>query len=173
MLHIKKLTKNSFNFLLNFSIKEYTNDLFNYGEAKDLKRAEALANKEVRKLVPKGLETKNQFMHRVKDDGQTVGWLWYQVIDEGKTGFLLYVFIEPKFRGKGLGKELLKLFEEEVEKRGVSELVLYVFIGNKIAVDLYQKNGWFIVKESGFYDAIKSTRYKMVKKIQSLENGDE
>ncbi len=165
MLQIKKLTKNGFNFLLNFSIKKYTNDLFNYGEAKDLKRAEELARKEITRLVPRGVDTKNQFMYRVKDDNQTVGWLWYQIVDEGKTGFLLYIFIEPKFRGKGLGKKLLKLFEEEAEKRGVSELVLYVFMENKVAVDLYQKNGWFVIKESGFYDATKSTRYEMVKKL--------
>lgn len=165
MLHLKKLTKNGFNFLLNFSIKEYTKDLFNYGEAKDLKRAEELSRKEIIRLVPKGVDTKDQFMYRAKEDDQTVGWLWYQLVDEGKTGFLLYIFIEPEFRGTGLGKKLLQLFEEDVAKQGVSELVLYVFIDNKIAVDMYQKNGWFIVKEAGFYDATKSTRYKMTKKM--------
>lgn len=165
MLTLKKLTKNNFNFLLKFTIGEYSNDLFQYGEAKTRERAVDLATKEITNLVPKGVDTRNQFIYRVKNNHDTIGWLWHQMVDEGKTGFLLYIFINKEFRRKGLGEQLLKLFEKEAQDLGASELILYVFIDNTPAVKMYQKNGYFIVKESGFYDATKSTRYKMAKKL--------
>lgn len=166
MLTLKKLTMNNFNFLLKFTIQEYGGDLFNYGEATDRKRAEILARKEITNLVKQGLDTPNQYIYRVKKEHETIGWLWYQMTDAGKTGFLLYIFINKEHRRKGYGEELLKLFEKEAEDRGADNLILYVFLENTPAVRMYKKNNYFIVKEAGFYDATKSTRYKMAKRLR-------
>ena len=165
MLKLKKITTTNLNFLLKFTIGEYSNDLFRYGEATDRNRSVELATKEIMNLVHRGIDTPNQFIYRVKDDHQTVGWLWHQLVEQGKTGFLLYIFINQEFRRRGLGEKLLKLFEKEAADQGANELILYVFIDNVPAVKMYQKHGYFIVKEAGFYDATKSTRYKMTKKL--------
>lgn len=165
MLTLKEITTNNFNFLLKFTINEYTHDLFNYGEAKTMGRAAELASKEIRRLVPKGKDTPNHYIYRVKRDRDTIGWLWYEMTEEGKTGFLLYIFIDEKFRGQHLGSELLQLFEDEAKKRGADNLVLFVFVDNDRAVKMYQQYGWHIIKEAGYYDATRSTRYKMAKQL--------
>lgn len=165
MLTLKNITTNNFNFLLKFCIEEYTQDLFNYGEAKTEERARELATKEITRMVPKGKETPNHYIYRVKRDHDTVGWLWYEMTEEGKNGFLMYIYIDEQFRGQHLGSELLKIFEDEAKKRGAESLTLFVFVDNSRAVKMYQDYGWMIIKEAGYYDATRSTRYKMVKQL--------
>jgi len=165
-LILKPLTKSAFNYFLRFSIDDYGHDLFRYHEVMDPDRAMKVGADEIMPLVPQGVNTKNQFMYRVKDGDITVGWLWYQLVDDGKTCFLLYIYTEKEHRGKGYGKAILKLYEDMAKKHGAQDLIFFVFQKNTPAVNLYKKTGYTILKESGFYEAKEHTRYKMFKKVK-------
>lgn len=62
------------------------------------------------------------------------------------------IFIgNKKYRGKGLGKIVLKLMLEEIRKTTLAEKIdLYVFEWNKVALNLYKKEG-FIIQPKKYY----------------------
>lgn len=54
--------------------------------------------------------------------------------------FIDLLYLPPELRSRGLGKELLRRFEEEGRKRGCVAAFLYTI--NFQAPDFYKKNGW-------------------------------
>lgn len=54
--------------------------------------------------------------------------------------FLDVFFLPEEFRGKGLGTEILKKFEDEGRKRGCRSAFLYTLSFE--APDFYARNGW-------------------------------
>jgi RimJ/RimL family protein N-acetyltransferase len=56
-----------------------------------------------------------------------------------------------KYRGKGLGKQLLELMIDEIQKiKSTEKVELRVFEWNKNAIKLYEKTGFIIQPESTF-----------------------
>lgn len=163
-MELKTLTDKNFNFLLDYSIKEYADFLFKFGEVMDPKRAFQISSKEVTKIVPDRLNTPNHFIYRLKDGHHSVGWLWYQILGDGKVAFLQYIHIDPTYRRKGYAEQALKCFEEDSDKKGAFAKELTVFIKNEPAVNLYKKTGYSIVQTVGFYEAKTVTRYRMTKR---------
>src|SRR4029453_9727851 len=58
------------------------------------------------------------------------------------VGFLYDIEIESAFRGRGLGRQLMLLIEEEARRRGFTEIRLNVFGGNELARSLYRSLGY-------------------------------
>ena len=60
------------------------------------------------------------------------------------------MYIHPKFQGKGIGTEILKVVEKEAKKRGIKKLILYT---HNPAFKFYLKNKYNIIeiftKDSG------------------------
>lgn len=55
----------------------------------------------------------------------------------------LGIVIKKKVRGKGLGKKLFqKIIEKAVKKLKIKIIILYVYSGNEIAINLYKKMGF-------------------------------
>lgn len=52
------------------------------------------------------------------------------------------VFISSEFRGKGLGKKLIKFALEELKRRKAPKVFLYVAANNEIAICLYKRIGF-------------------------------
>ena len=61
-------------------------------------------------------------------------------------GYILNVFVEPKYRGRGLAMELMGRAEEEFRKRG---LVYEVLHASKKGRPVYEKLGWVVMPEMG------------------------
>ena len=57
-----------------------------------------------------------------REGDRAVGYLIYQVL-WGNTPFLALVRVLPKYRGKGLGRQLLSVCEEKLKKDGFRALV--------------------------------------------------
>lgn len=68
------------------------------------------------------------------------GYIIYKM--EEKSVYLDALFIEEKFRAKGIGKKALNLFEKEILEKGLDEIELFVFAHNSIAFTLYEKMGY-------------------------------
>jgi len=52
------------------------------------------------------------------------------------------VAIFPEFRGRGLGRRLMLVAEEQARGRGYGKLSLIVYEGNEIARGLYERLGY-------------------------------
>jgi ribosomal protein S18 acetylase RimI-like enzyme len=58
------------------------------------------------------------------------------------VAWLYDIAVEPELRGRGLGRALLRLVEDEVRAEGVSRIELNVFGDNSPARRLYESAGY-------------------------------
>ena len=77
------------------------------------------------------------------DDGQLVGFFCYSVNLETNEGMLKFIMIDPKYRGKGYGREMLKLaVKYAFEITNVQAVQLNVFPENTRAKRCYESVGF-------------------------------
>ena len=65
-----------------------------------------------------------------------------RVEKEDDTGHISLLYLEPAFRGKGLGAKLIAHAEEECRRRGLPQIRLYVAVVNHRARRFYAKCGY-------------------------------
>lgn len=76
-------------------------------------------------------------------NGKVVGFFCYSVNVDNNNGFLKLVIIDHNLRGKGYGKEMLKLaLQYAFEITGVKLVQLNVFDNNAAAKHCYEKVGF-------------------------------
>ena len=61
--------------------------------------------------------------------------------DENR-GWIEYLAVHPSFRGKGIGRQLVKQIEQRLSTKGCDELGLLMHSGDRIATDFFQKLGY-------------------------------
>ncbi|CAN5373298.1 hypothetical protein BH09PSE2_BH09PSE2_06920 [soil metagenome] len=61
-----------------------------------------------------------------------------------RRAYVLNIFVEPDFRGRGLAQQLMKLCEDESRARGVSYMVLHA---SPMGAPFYDKMGWVRTNE--------------------------
>jgi ribosomal protein S18 acetylase RimI-like enzyme len=78
--------------------------------------AEEKAQRDTAETLPQGLATPGQLIFRVEADGDAVGWLWIALQSsrtEPGVGFIYDIAVDAAFRGRGYGREAMKLAEDE------------------------------------------------------------
>ena len=73
----------------------------------------------------------------------------YKVIS-GNKGWIEDVVVDTEFRGRGIGRKLMKKLLDEAKKKNLSELLLFSADHRKAAIGLYSDLG-FKRKDSGLY----------------------
>ena len=82
--------------------------------------------------------------------GEIIGHAALLETDEPHVLAMSYLFIRPDRRGRGLGRELIRLLEDEArESPGVQALRLRVRTYNPRAVHLYQTAGFAQAEQDG------------------------
>ena len=77
------------------------------------------------------------------EDGRLIGFFCYSVDPETNTGMLKFVMINPEYRGKGYGKEMLKLaVKYAFDITNVQAVQLNVFPENARAKRCYETVGF-------------------------------
>lgn len=111
-----------------------------------LSEAQKKADDDMGKLLPDGLNSKDQFLFTMKDGTRGVGILWYGVrgAEDNRKAFIYDIVVNVEERGKKFGERALQLLEIEVKKHGLSSIGLHVFGHNLIARKLYEKLGYEI-----------------------------
>jgi ribosomal protein S18 acetylase RimI-like enzyme len=61
---------------------------------------------------------------------------------EGHRGWVNYLAVSPRFRGKGFGRALMQHVEKALTERGCPKLNLQVRRSNREAVDFYRHLGY-------------------------------
>lgn len=77
-------------------------------------------------------------------DGALAGFHWTKVhTDQSRASGEVYVIgVAPSAQGTGLGRHLLRAGIEQLHRRGVSEVLLYVEAGAAAAIGLYESFGF-------------------------------
>ena len=105
-----------------------------------------LSRAEHKRLLPDGHATKNAYLFEIFDSAAnaTVGSLWLAVQDATGTprGYVYYVEIAEKHRGKGHAKRAFEALEPFCRKLGVTTIGLHVFACNAPARKLYETLGY-------------------------------
>jgi ribosomal protein S18 acetylase RimI-like enzyme len=96
--------------------------------------------------LPGGLGTPGHWIDVVEDaeNGERLGILWFGPGFRGEPGtlWLFDIWLEEQARGKGLGRELMQLLEDEARTLGKTRIELNVFANNVRARALYESLGY-------------------------------
>jgi len=113
---------------------KYISTLYNKNNT-DFLTFKAMTIDEVRKM------DNDRYMYIVEVDNQLIGYcsLTQLIV---KKEFVFGMVIDKKHRGKGYGKQLLKLIEDEAKRMGCETLKLKVNVKNIPAINLYIKSGF-------------------------------
>ena len=98
------------------------------------------------RFAPAGLRTPDQHFFTVHDaaTGAKVGWLWFQVRDDGvyRSAYLCDLVIFEECRRRGYGTACLGELDARARDLGVGRVGLHVFGHNTGAVELYGRCGY-------------------------------
>lgn len=123
-----------------YLIESYAKDMTDTGFW-DRKEALTRAIEETDRLLPQGPKTESHRLMIIFDQDEKVGYIWFQ-IRQKKDVYIWDFLIFKDYRGKGYGKESLKLLEHYCKDYGASKISLNVFGNNEIAINLYKKMGY-------------------------------
>ena len=103
------------------------------------------AAKEYEQLLPKGLQTANNYFFAVlSGSGKTVGSLWF--VEAPRVGYsvayVFDIFVKSEHRRQGHAIRALEALEIEAAARGLAGIALQVFGHNLSARSLYSKLGY-------------------------------
>ncbi len=142
MIHFEPIPEKDFTDYWNYAVESWTIDMKRAGlidKNTSLREADA----QVRKFIPKGLKTPGHYFLYVFDKDTRVGKVWVEIRKRGELeAFLWDIAIDEKYRGKGYGKESMRLLEDFAKEKGAKKISLNVFGYNDIARNLYMKSGY-------------------------------
>ena len=99
-------------------------------------------------------------------NGKVVGYV-IALLRGGALGHIISVAVDPKYRGRGIGKSLLKAIEELLRDSGAKVIRLEVSEDNEVAINLYRKLNYEIVDRIEKYYPDGSNAYVMMKRLVS------
>ena len=139
MVKFKTMTEDEYEDYYNFAIKNYAREKIEAGNWSE-EDAEEKSRKIFNKLLPDGTDTENHYLFSIYDNENHIGYIWFRVMEENNNiAFLNDIVIFEEYRGKGYGKETMKLLEKKVGELDCSKIQLHVFGHNEVAVSLYKK----------------------------------
>jgi RimJ/RimL family protein N-acetyltransferase len=118
--------------------ERYAGDLVDNG---GFTRAEADAKAAHDTASVQGLEP---LLFEIEHEGDRIGRivLWLDAFEKPGHAWLFEIVLDDSVRGRGLGREALRLAEEEARSRGMTRIDLNVFSGNLVARSLYASAGY-------------------------------
>lgn len=154
MIQLRLMAVSEYSAYCDYFIDDYSREIAeNYGHSMD--RAIELANQDLLRSFPNGLETNAHELLCIESDSKLVGYLWHSINTEEKSTFIYDFFIFSNSRNNGYGKLVITALESQLKSVGIEQIKLRVAYQNQRALKLYQEVGFVI---SG---------YNMSKKIVS------
>jgi ribosomal protein S18 acetylase RimI-like enzyme len=140
MVKLQPLQQEDFERFLAHGIRNYAEDHVRNGDW-PAEGALERSRKEFERYLPDGIQSKDQYLYAITDDGENkLGVLWVQIKD--RKAFILDFEIDETFRGKGYGKQALLAMDEKLKSMDVESVRLHVFGDNIVAQELYKKVGF-------------------------------
>lgn len=125
-----------------YFIVDYAHEIVaNYGHT--LEESRRIATKSLNEDLSQDVSTPGHHLLCLETtEGELIGYLWYRLMDEGDTAFILDFMLFEKFRGQGKGKAAMVALEKQLKPRGVKQIKLRVAYKNDLARGLYEKVGY-------------------------------
>lgn len=142
-IRLDPLDPNSFPQWAERSCREYAADLVSLGTSPGDAQRQAVAS--LRDSFPEGRTgADNAVFNLIGESGLGVGYLWVgrDRSDDPTSWWVWDILIDSENRGKGYGREGMKLAEEYARSRGATTLGLNVFGFNYSARRLYESLGY-------------------------------
>ncbi len=143
-LRLRPMTADEFRAYYRHSVAAYADDMVRNVKLSPA-AAQARSAAVFHDLLPEGLETRDHWIEIGEDEhGERVGVLWFarRVTPAGDIAFLFDIEVEEAMRGRGNGRRLMELFEQEVGALGLGRIELNVFGHNDVARSLYEDLGY-------------------------------
>lgn len=145
MIELRTMNSQEFADYMKYAVDNYAAEK-EKGEGLSKEEALKVSKDSFERLLPKGLESPDQFLFSVIEiaTSKPVGILWLAKKMNGDKpyAFIYDVELKPENRGKGLGKALMNLMENETRRLGCMSVGLHVFGHNEAATALYEKSGF-------------------------------
>lgn len=139
----KGMSEEDFENYFQNKIKRYSDVLSeNIHEHGDEPSSRAL--KQLRSLLPNGIETPNHHLFNIQSGGKVIGFVWLKIEEEKKSAFLYEIYIFEEYRGKGFGTVTMKRLEDFLVQKEINYFKLHVFGSNTGARKLYEELGFEI-----------------------------
>jgi len=119
----------------------YIDDMVTNGGL-SLDDATAKAERDWAMLLPHGVATAGHSLYFITDaaSGASIGRLW---LGERPPALFVYaLWLDEAVRGRGLGRQAMRLVEQEARRRGLARIELNVFAANERARRLYRALGY-------------------------------
>ena len=91
-------------------------------------------------------DRKDYVIWGIKADGLPIGVCGIKNISDSEAEYWGYIG-DKMYWGLGIGKEIMRLIEDEARELKISSIWLKVINCNKRAIDLYEKHGYIFEKE--------------------------
>jgi len=148
-LTLRSMTDTEYAAFLGRLLPSYAADI---AEAKGLsaEAARADASKQLDELLADGTNTSGQLLYTAVDDDEAVGVLWLSTAAPSGTpaGWVYDIEVDESQRGKGYGRQIMLLAEQECRRHGLGSLRLHVFGSNLVARQLYESLGYEITSQT-------------------------
>ena len=143
MIKLRPMISSEYPAYCDYFIDDYSREIAdNYGHSID--RAIELANQELLRSFPNGLETDKHELLCIESDSELVGYLWHSINADDKSTFIYDFFIFSNRRNNGYGKLAISAFESKLTSIGIEQIKLRVAYHNQRALKLYQEVGFAI-----------------------------
>ncbi|HEX9739508.1 MAG TPA: GNAT family N-acetyltransferase [Ignavibacteriaceae bacterium] len=86
----------------------------------------------------------------VEADGKPVAWMRTNIDQKENKFFINQLYVLEEYQGKGIGKKLIKIAEEEALKNNFDKIWLGVMSENLPSVEWYKRIGFIFVEELPF-----------------------
>jgi len=137
-------------------LKEMTSDQFKqYGEFSYnnfLKEMSLATSKKIEDIKVELTENQDQnpvttnaskdLWRVVEFEGEEIGYIWVQLNYESKLAFGFDIYIDPDFRGRGLGRLVMNQGRDLLKEKEISKIEICVFHANAVARSLYETLGF-------------------------------
>ena len=108
--------------------------------------ARAQAERAFDVLQQQGDDAQRQHVFTLHFEAAPIGWLWFEVRGSGENAiaYLKDIHLHRPWRGRGLGLQAMRAFEDEARRAGCRSVVLNVFAHNAAAIGFYRKQHYAV-----------------------------
>ncbi|MBM3072164.1 GNAT family N-acetyltransferase [Lelliottia sp. RWM.1] len=145
MIIFRSMHEDEYPGYLEYFIPDYAHEIASNYRLSD-KDSLARARQEIAEDLPEGVNTPGQILlcliSRSNNADRHVGYLWYKPDTAKRIVFIYDFHIFNSCQGKGLGKQALLAFEQELRVKGFEQIRLRVAGDNTCAQHVYEATGF-------------------------------
>ncbi|MEL7655791.1 MAG: GNAT family N-acetyltransferase [Bacillota bacterium] len=101
-------------------------------------------------IMPEEEEKHGSLIFLAEADGEIIGKVHLEIID--KVGGIYGLGVNPEYRGKGYGKEILTQAIKKLTEKDLQEIMLQVAVKNKTALNIYKSCGFQETSTMDYYE---------------------